>query len=157
MRTSKRSTKKPAAKQLRILHLDDDKTVTSYYQRVLRDPEFGFEMQVELITTPEEFLERIEYDKQWNAVVLDVMMPHPDWTHFDHGQSDDGLLTGALLLEPLRQHLPDVPVVFLTNRPGDDFKKLVKDKTIPVLLKHDYPPMEFAEFLRDFISNSKTK
>jgi len=152
MRPRNPKPKKPTPRKPRILHLDDDLTVTSYYRDILCDEEFGYGMIVEIITSPEKFMERIKRDKTWDVVVMDVMMPHSDeWSYFGSGESDDGLLTGALLAKHVRQLLPGVPIVFLTNRPSTDFRHHLEDETIPILPKHDYPPFDFANFLREKI------
>ncbi len=138
-------------KKKRILHLDDDLTVTSYYREVLSNEAFGYGMDVEIVTCPQLFMERIIADRNWDLIVLDVMMPHPEWHYFSHEQSDEGLLTGALLVGEVRKILPAVPIILLTNRPEKDVAPLLTDQSIPMLLKHDFPPFEFADHVKSLL------
>jgi len=138
-------TQKSSRSRRRIIHLDDDKIISEFYQEALRD--YGF--QVHLVHRVSECLSELKKGEAWDALVLDVMMPHADYPDFDYSQSDDGLLTGVLIAKRVRYLYPDLPIFILTNRTPSTIAGHLHG-LLParhVKSKFDLPPFEFADFL----------
>jgi CheY-like chemotaxis protein len=147
--------KKP--KSIKVMHVDDDDLTTEFYRIVLSEKEHGYGYHVETMRSAAQFMDRIQQGglNDWDVIILDVMMPHPEWEHFSHERSLDGMLTGALLVEPIRKLLPQVKIVFLTNRPETEIREVVPDMSITVYGKFDFPPFDFAAELHTNVLGRK--
>ena len=80
----------------KLLVVDDEKEIVDVIQRVLG--ESGYE--VVSTTSPVGALSRVEAGERFDLAVLDVVMPD---------------LSGDILAARLRQHDPDLPVLFVTG------------------------------------------
>jgi len=80
----------------RVLVVDDDETMVAFIERVLVDA--GHD--VVAATRPDAALARADAGERFDLAVLDVVMPH---------------LSGDMLAARLRQHDPDLPVLYVTG------------------------------------------
>jgi CheY-like chemotaxis protein len=139
--------------QPRVLLLDDDELLPSFYKEVMEEEGvFKVECESDVAT----FLKRIRLDKKWDAIVLDVMMPHPGVDGMSYAESDDGLLTGVLLVRRVREIFPSLPIFILTNRVPPDLKgHLEKVDNVQIMTKFRYPPPEFTDAVRQVLKSEK--
>lgn len=129
----------------RVIFLDDDRMITGFYKEVL-EQDHGY--TVEAFSRVSGFMKRLDADRNWDAVVLDVMMPHSDFSRFTYAESDDGLLTGVLLVEHVRKLVAGIPIIILTNRVPEDVEGyLTGQSNLHIKTKFEFPPFEFADFL----------
>jgi CheY-like chemotaxis protein len=129
----------------RVVFVDDDKLITRFYKEVLVE-DHGY--TVEVYHRVGIFMDKLRQDRNWDAVVLDVMMPHSDYADLDYGQTDDGLLTGVFLAQKVRILMPQVPIVILTNRVTEDISGYLKEVAqLEIKSKFELPPFEFADYL----------
>jgi CheY-like chemotaxis protein len=126
-----------------VLLVDDDRLPMEYYVRALEQK--GFE--VKQCFEPDNALELAAKEcSEICAIVLDIMMP--PGKKYDDVDTHQGLITGLFLLDDLRRHCPDTPVVVLTNvRNPKTLDKLKGKPLVEVVQKMDYPPFEFAELV----------
>jgi CheY-like chemotaxis protein len=137
--------KKNSKSKRRVIHLDDDILISEFYREELDDK--GFE--VRLMHRVSECFDELKKAEVWDALILDVMMPHADHAEFDYSQSDDGLLTGVLITRKVRELYPDLPIFILTNRTPSAIAGHLHG-ALPskyIKSKFDYPPDKFANFL----------
>jgi len=126
-----------------VLLIDDDRLPIEYYVRALEQK--GFE--VKQCFGPDSALEfAAKKLSEICAIVLDIMMP--PGRKYESIDTHEGLITGLFLLDSLRRHCPDMPVVVLTNVRNPKTLDKLKDKPlVEIVQKMDYPPFEFADLV----------
>src|SRR5882672_11074958 len=85
---------------MRILLVDDDPALVRAYQSALK----RFGMIVETAADGREALDRVKHT-EFDVVLSDISMPH---------------MSGLELLQAVRGHDVDVPVILMTGEPGVD-------------------------------------
>jgi CheY-like chemotaxis protein len=103
------------------------------------------------VESADEAIEVLNSSRDLELVVLDVMMP-PGKT-FEREEHQEGLVTGFLLRERIRQVRPELPLVFLTNsmRIGWNDARGVGF----VFDKAETPPFEFVAKVKRFLSSHR--
>ena len=86
-----------------------------------------------------------------DVCILDIMMPPGN--AFKSDETQMGLRTGVRVYDRLRQQVPDVPIIVLTNiSAGDIERKFVKDGNCRLLRKDQCLPFELAEQVRQVVT-----
>jgi DNA-binding response OmpR family regulator len=133
-----------------ILFIDDEKR---------RMDSFAMELQLsgnevifcDQVDTAWSYFEN--HSDEIKLIVLDIMMPHGDL--FEEDSTDDGLRTGSLLYERIRENKPDMPVVIFTNVSDEEVADGFRLETNCLYLqKKDYYPNEFVREIEKLM-NSK--
>lgn len=126
---------------IRILFVDDDAFLRQLYVNHLEMSGFS----VDVAGSPDEAIESA-MDRQYNVVVLDLMMPHG--TILSPQATEGGFMTGAKLLDPLRKLQEKALYVGLSNTTNVHATQWFRQAGGIFYQKQDYPPSEFAEELR---------
>jgi len=130
----------------RILLVDDDKKSSPYLIEDLKDTYLA---EVTWLTKADFVLEALT-ESNFDAVLLDIMMPIPDaWNADDTSKADKGLSTGIILFKMIRSKFAKLPIIIFTAKTDvnfdDQFTKTHRKpefvsalvKTIIKLLKHE--------------------
>jgi CheY-like chemotaxis protein len=123
-----------------LLFVDDELVRNVYYIETLRERHIEVRAVGDVDSALLEFKKGLTYD----CVVLDVMMPPGN--AFADADTDDGIETGVLLSEAIRNQDAEIEIVVLTN--VSESSVLQKLKAIPrltVLRKLEFPPDEAAD------------
>jgi CheY-like chemotaxis protein len=98
----------------KILFIDDDPYVSSAYVGLLES--VGFE--VNYVRSVKRALRAAEEDRDYDAVVIDIMMP--PGTFFDRMETMGGYRTGIPLAREMLELQPMAAIIALTNRRDAD-------------------------------------
>jgi CheY-like chemotaxis protein len=137
-----------------ILFIDDERRVMKSYKEYLElklSPEGYDVVFLEKIDAALDILENraVEID----LIILDVMMP--TGTKLDRKQTSDGLMTGVVFYDLIRNKLPTLPVLVFTNYSDEDLEKRLKhDPNCRFLQKTDYLLEDFVSEVRDLLTAS---
>lgn len=102
----------------KILFVDDEKRWVTPYMDELRS--LGFDVHYEAtVDGAMGFLSN--NGDQISLLILDIMMPHGKILRPEATQ--DGLRTGVHFYEQVRERMPDLPVIILTNVSDEDVRK----------------------------------
>ena len=131
-----------------VLLVDDNRLPMQYYVKALQQKGFT----VKQCYKPDSALEFVEERaSDFISIILDIMMP-PGKIYKDK-DTNEGLITGMLLLKTLREKLASIPIIILTNvknpRMPDEFRE---DPLVCVMQKKDCPPFELVELVREMLS-----
>ena len=96
-----------------ILFVDDLIEEIEAFAQNLRDA--GYTVVPE--TDAGRALERLKTE-EYDLAIIDIMMPPGPFR--DRPGNEDGMLTGACLLEDVKSFKPDLPIIMLTNVNGSD-------------------------------------
>ena len=131
-----------------VLIIDDDKIPMQYYERALRRRHFA----VESCSDVDAALRRLNNRAAPpDLIVLDVMMP-PGET-FTMEETEEGVITGVLLYKHIRERLPDIPIIVLTNSQNPELdRQFAGLSQTRVLRKKDFPPFTLATEVGHMIS-----
>lgn len=138
-----------------ILMIDDDRLVVDFYSPALRSA-------IEENHLPWHVVEMHNVDKAWmfwrankgmvRGVVLELMMP-PGLLLVRNPATRAGLRTGLVLLKKFKEHIPDLPAIFLTNATdAAGIVKAGKENHTLALHKVDLLPEQLAQRAIDFFS-----
>jgi CheY-like chemotaxis protein len=127
---------------VKILFIDDEKR---------RMDSFAMELQL----SDNEVIFCHDVDTAWNyfvknceqiqLIILDIMMPYGNLFKEDSDSTEEGLRTGNLLYQKIRESTPDLPVVIFTNVSDDEVAEIFRtEKNCLYLQKKDYYPNEFV-------------
>lgn len=134
-----------------VLLVDDDRLPMRFYVRALEKSGFNVKHCLE----PDSALSFVEDCKTGqqtiDVVILDIMMP-PGKT-YSSKDTNQGLTTGVLLLKRIKELLPNVPVVVLTNVRNPETIDKIKQFEVEVLEKTKSPAFELARHLREIVDN----
>src|SRR6266496_6633093 len=123
---------------MRILWLDDEpRRVEPFHDALVFQGH-----DVALVQSIEELETRLRTEHGWHMVLLDIMLPTGEYSVED---AQGGLDTGLLIAKKLRDELPSVQVVFLTNR--IDVAWLTEKSGARVLRKSEISPWELGPLL----------
>lgn len=131
-----------------VMFVDDQLEPMRLY--ILQLQEAGFE--VVACSGPDEALAKAgELGARIDAIVLDIMMP-PGKTYGDE-ESERGMRTGVLLCRQLREQLPLVPILVLTNAVDPAVVGAFDEGTfLRVLRKLRSGPVNLTEQVRNLIA-----
>ncbi len=124
-----------------ILVIDDEKREMDSYvgELKLRGYDVRFEKNVDDAL---DFFEKPE--GKIDLVVLDIMMP--PGARFREVDTNQGLRTGILVYDWIRQRALGLPCIILTNVSKEDVaERFRSEKLCWFLLKEDYLPFELAD------------
>ena len=129
-----------------VLFIDDDKLPMQYYVRALELKGF----KVERFYEPDSALEYIQKKHdQIATIIMDIMMP---FGRYGPSATNKGLTTGVLLLDDIRRHCPNIPVVVLTNvKNPDSLIELKEGDMLRLVQKTDCPPFALVEIAQELI------
>jgi len=124
---------------MKILLIDDDKKVTQYLFDELKAT---YNFDVNWIEEASDALDSLK-GTQYDAIILDVMMPVPDsWSNDEQRRAESGLSTGTVLFKKIRELYKEVPILIYSAKGGiqtDEFsyyfRKPELTKTIVEQLK----------------------
>ena len=87
-----------------------------------------------------------------NLIILDIMMA-PGELFVDTGSVEDGLRTGIVLFEKIREQEPDIPVIIFTNASDRDVRERFRnEKNCLFVQKKGYLPHEFVHLISRFLA-----
>lgn len=134
-----------------VLLVDDDRLPMRYYVRALEQKGFTVRHCLE----PDSALEFVTRNaSEIAAVVLDIMMPPGN--KYKTQDTNEGLATGGFLLEDIRAHCPNAPVVVLTNvKNPETLAKFQQGPFLQVVQKMDHPPFELADLVTEVLARSQ--
>ena len=128
-----------------ILIIDDDLFGMKSYRLTLE--EGGYDVAV--AETPDEAMKILETDKEnVELILLDVMLPTGNLL-LDH-DVEQGLRTGKVLFEILRDQFPQIPIIVLSITAAEDFGK----EGIEFLWKADTLPSELLRTVQSKLDKS---
>jgi len=128
----------------RILIIDDDVKIT---RLLVNDLINKHRFEVVWLQTAYDILKTLK-GSLFDAVILDIMMPIPeDWTIDEKRRSANGLATGIILFEKIRNVYPLIPIIIYSAK-----KATIKDKYTSFLSKPEFPDV-IVEHLNKLISN----
>jgi CheY-like chemotaxis protein len=93
----------------RILIIDDEPMPSRLYKEALENNH----CQVEMAETTDEAMRQLENNGRFDLVILDCMMPPGEVLKEE--QTDDGMRSGIVLWNKIRDTAPMTPAMFLTN------------------------------------------
>jgi CheY-like chemotaxis protein len=139
---------------MRILVVDDNSFGMKYVVQAIRGAGHVVELRSDAQKAFDAFVAYLQESSgnHWDGAILDVMfhMPEPDKRYVQ--EDPEGDKTGYLLLQDLRKHQPDLPVVILTNnRNPDTLGQLRRMPKVRIFRKLDQEPAEFVEALEEFL------
>lgn len=110
----------------KILIIDDD---IDYTPSLKKELEFN-DFEVNWIDNAEKAMDEL-YKANYDAIILDIMMPVPqEWTPDEQRDSDRGLVTGVVLFNKIRDKHPFLPIIIYTCKGEvlitDDFSNLIR-------------------------------
>lgn len=101
---------------MNILIIDDDVKYVSY---LVKDLESTFNHAVTWLKAPDNAIPMIN-EIQFDAIILDIMMPVPkSWDSFDSQSTENGMSTGFVLLNKIRNYNPNLPVLIYSAKEVD--------------------------------------
>ena len=105
----------------KILIVDDDVKTT---RPLVEHLEASF--SILHLDSADNVLETIQ-GSQFDAVILDIMMPIPDsWTFDEKRRSDSGLSSGEVLYEKIREVHPDLPILIYSAKNPENIERDAK-------------------------------
>jgi DNA-binding NtrC family response regulator len=114
----------------KILLIDDDvDTLTAFYEELIETYNFN----VDWIKKADDVMEALE-SGQYNAIILDIMMPVPkSWSKDENRKANFGLATGIILFQKIRELNPTIPILIYSSKGG-----ILTDKHSAYLRKPEY-------------------
>ena len=111
---------------MNILLVDDDYlSINAFYEDLIE----VYQYNVDWIKKVDNVIEMLE-NGDYNAIVLDIMMPVPDsWSQDERKKAQLGILTGEVLLKKIRAKYPTKPILIYSSKPKfqtDEFTKHVR-------------------------------
>ncbi len=129
-----------------IMLIDDEKEAMKYYIKALELSEFDFIR----FGDPDEVMEYVlNKDKpKPDLVILDLIMP-PGKRYKGKVECEEGIRTGYLLYEDLKDHYSNVTFLVLTNLKNaeNDFQEIAPH--VQVYLKNDVPPFDLIRLIKE--------
>jgi CheY-like chemotaxis protein len=96
-----------------ILLVDDDHSTISTLTEWLENVDHFHVTNISKADDVFEFLIKSHFD----AIILDIMMPIPEiWTDVDKANAQNGLATGKILFQIIRNKLPEIPILIYSAR-----------------------------------------
>ena len=126
---------------MNILIVDDDSSDVYFLRELLTDAEAEATslVHVETLATA---LQRVQ-EEQFDVILLDFFLPGSQ---------------GVESLGRLREHAPDVPIVFLTGLKDDDLgRQMIEDGAQGYLVKGQIQGTELLRTLHDIIAQHQTQ
>jgi CheY-like chemotaxis protein len=105
---------------MRILLVDDDIGRAKIMQESLQ---LQFNWEIVNATTPKETLQILDKDKNFDVILLDIMMAPDDSIDNSNNVCEDGISTGVVLLKTIKDKIGNIPVMAFTGRDDMDFLK----------------------------------
>jgi len=140
-----------------ILFIDDERRVMDSYREYLAlklSPEGYDVLFLDKIDPALDILEN--RGDEIDLIILDVMMPTGN--KLNREQTGDGLMTGVVFYDLIRNKLPTLPVVVFTNYSDEDLEKRLKhDPHCRFLQKTDYLLEDFVSEVRDLLTASSER
>ena len=97
----------------KILIVDDDVKIISYLKDDLTNT---YHFDVNWLTEAGNVMETLN-GAQFDAIILDIMMPVPSfWTDDETRRAECGLRTGIVLFEKIRSQFPFIPIIIYTAK-----------------------------------------
>ncbi len=132
-----------------ILFVDDEPKYVAAYTQAFELSQF----EVKMVPAVDEAWQILESQKEdVDAIILDVMMPHGRL--FDMRETQDGLRTGLLFVEKLRQFDERIPVVLLTNANKNDFGE-IPHRNCLIYEKKDIDPWSLVDKMSEIKRRAK--
>lgn len=89
-----------------------------------------------------------------SLIILDIMMAPGNL--FDKESSEDGLRTGILMFERIREQAAEIPVIIFTNVSDREVKnRFLLKKNCLFVQKKGYYPSEFVQMINRFLAGEK--
>ena len=134
-----------------IVFADDEARLIDSYKR-----ELEFEYDVKFISNTDKLLSFLEAGKQQvNLLILDVMMPLGNNKEIANKNTQEGLNTGLIIYEIIREKNLSLPIVIFTNSIRDEqnetIKKIIQDEQAMFLQKEDYLPFELVDEIKKIL------
>ncbi|MEL6442177.1 MAG: response regulator [Cyanobacteria bacterium J06621_8] len=136
-----------------IVFGDDEARLIDSYKMEL---ELELNCEVKIISNTDKLLEFLQTgNKQVDLLILDVMMPPGSNHTISDRNHQEGLNTGLIIYEILREKGISLPIVIFTNSVRDEQNQIVtkisQDDKAKFLQKEDYLPFELADEIKSFI------
>ena len=131
-----------------ILFIDDEKRLPEYYSKKLR----GQGHTVVTSRSAADALRLVDEERgNFHVYIVDIMMPSDGQT--GGLENDDDTRTGLFLYRKIRDGLPRVPIVILTNRFPDELldHDSTNDTALRVLWKPNCTPQELVDNLEELL------
>jgi len=134
----------------RLLFIDDDMYSMALYVQALEIMGLNVD-QAPSVTTALDLAKKNEYD----VIVIDLMLPPGE--HFSDLGAQGGFLTGAKLIQPLRELQQKAVLIGLSNSPDTTAHLWFWEVGGLYCRKTDYPPFEFADKVKRHIGETPMK
>jgi len=128
----------------RMLFVDDDaKRMASLVEMLEME-----QWEVTHFTSPTDAVEELEQRSAdfYSCAVLDMAMPHEA---FGEAETDGGRRTGLAVLERLRKHAPELPVIVFSVMRDPDVQARAKELGIQRWISKPALPSELIEAIRE--------
>ena len=108
------------------------------------------------ILTVDEFTEtgirRIleEYKEEIDAIILDIMIAFEE-EEFNKDETDFGRRTGVVILNIIREYIPEVPVIVFSVVRSKDLPPMIQSSNVSAFIKKPCLPSRLSEEIRKVI------
>lgn len=133
-----------------IVIVDDDPETALLYQDELKRLGLGRVQVVPDVSELETEQQLKDCLGDVSLVILDIAMPPPE--SLAH-ESEGGLFTGCAVHKRIRQHLPSLRVISLSNLSASSISSFATKIGVPpadFYSKFDFPPLELAKLILSF-------